>query len=623
MFRIFVVCLSLFLTPVLASETELELFSSGQGNTILVRHRSQAMLIDAGSSEMRFPAAYREKTTTTQKIHLLEPSSEDKTRRTSSLFERLRASKLRTNRDDDEDSKETSSGGASSEEDMGAQQGGSKKKSARSRKQVATYKVDLIEKIRSRLRKEDDGILHLKTLVVTHPDKDHYNLIPDIFSEEDFHIENLVLGGLYREYNPAFRAWLNTSEKHFTNPPIFTGRADGGTGDGSTLLNEAERMSESPRGYARPYYSAMEGKTPTELRIEKALEWTAEGGGETPPMFEILSMNAGHALEQNAARDLSIVRRANNDKNVNSIVLRLSKLKHSVLLTGDAEQPTWDHISSIQQLLPAGARPLETDYVILSHHGSKEGGATPIDLLRDLFKPKACFISVGRNTGYGHPSLSTISGVLSLSSLLEEQTVHPISYFSSNKDKKRNSKSDNKHSKRTHRRKHISKALFSTLNNGDLLLDLNEDAFIVRSSQMKETILSEETDSSGGGGKAHSPGNFLVNYSEVYVPKEAMSATVTEIANQLKTESTNLILWELTSKRNIKKTAAQEPQNTDFEQQVNLLVDKTNNRLYYLDEIYEEEEDEDESEGGGGGSGKAPTAAAQTNSGGSSSRVDE
>ncbi len=61
MFRFFIVYLSFILFPVLAIATTLDIFSSGQGNAVLVRHHRQSMLIDAGSKEMKFPAAYRSK----------------------------------------------------------------------------------------------------------------------------------------------------------------------------------------------------------------------------------------------------------------------------------------------------------------------------------------------------------------------------------------------------------------------------------------------------------------------------------------------------------------------------------------------------------------------------------
>jgi competence protein ComEC len=88
-------------------------------------------------------------------------------------------------------------------------------------------------------------------------------------------------------------------------------------------------------------------------------------------------------------------------KNNDSLVLRLTFGRHSVLLTGDMEKQIE------QQLLAEGAIQ-HTDVLKVGHHGSKSS-STPAFL--DALHPAFALISDGFENSYGHPHAQTIDNL--------------------------------------------------------------------------------------------------------------------------------------------------------------------------------------------------------------------
>lgn len=617
MFRRVLFCLSLFVSPVYA--VEVDLFSSGQGNTILVRHENEAMLIDAGSSEMAFSAAYQSRVTLRkEKFKLEDPFSSDSDSSQECISE-VAHNRMET-AGHEGDSTQSSSGGNSGAEDGGNKGEGdssappkTKRQSLPTKKQLKkekrdVYEFELIDSIRCRIpcvkKGEGKGFsLRLRTLVVTHADQDHYNLFPAIFpisSSFCFHIETVILGGLHQEYSRRFQEWLGAArDKECIGEIVFTGMADGGEGGGS-LDPRAAR-------YARPYCSAIREKREIEVKIEKALTFTLPWEGDVNvPKLEILSMNAGHTEEQSALGGPPLVRRANPDKNANSMVLRVSGKIHSLLLTGDAERPTWEHV-----LLHYPAEKLRTDYLVLSHHGSKEGEATSPQLL-DCVGPKACFLSVGRHQGCSHPAHETVDAVLSSGHLYKTSQPHSVSYYGGNSHPR-----DSKQPKqRIHMRKWTRQALFSTLNSGHISIDLDALSDVVEISQMRENIYEDDTGQ-----------KFRTNYNRVYYPIEGKSLqeAVDEIVGGLRENQVNVTFWSKipsTSRITSRVHRAQPPINEAFERQAHILIDEVKgrsqktdrhdrrDRIYFLDPVLDQEGDAaSERVVDGGGAASAASAA--------------
>lgn len=91
-----------------------------------------------------------------------------------------------------------------------------------------------------------------------------------------------------------------------------------------------------------------------------------------------------------------------DDFNNNSVVLRFSYGKSSLLLTGDAG------IEAEESILSSNIR-VKSDILKIGHHGSRSATS---EAWLDAVSPKYAVISVGKHNSFGHPStqvLSTIS----------------------------------------------------------------------------------------------------------------------------------------------------------------------------------------------------------------------
>jgi competence protein ComEC len=97
---------------------------------------------------------------------------------------------------------------------------------------------------------------------------------------------------------------------------------------------------------------------------------------------------------------LSPIAGAYYDKDNNrSCVLRVSGAGFSVLLTGDIELPA-------EQLLVKQNVSLQSDILVLGHHGSKTSSSEPF-LAR--VKPQLAIVSAGYHNHFGHPAPSVIA----------------------------------------------------------------------------------------------------------------------------------------------------------------------------------------------------------------------
>ncbi len=430
---IYVLFLSSFLNlPVFCNDDEeITIFDVGQGNCVLVKHKNQATLIDAGSKELSFSALYDQLFGYgKQRYRIVEPeevSDSDSVPDAShkGIF-------VKSNTTDDEDESDTSDTDIAEESDseeeidptsdtVDTEQDPESTLCKNYRRQIIDSLVSKLPKIEEKISPKSSKYkekIKLNAVVISHPDEDHYNLLTQIFSK-DFAIDTIILGGFFNQYNPTLQGWLyehhyNPGSKKSIGRVIFTG-----TNDGS---NKPDNNEEA---YGRAYCSLLKtlhpSITPKEALIENALN---PAGGT--PRFEILAMNAGHA--QTPSGKVYI---ANDNKNTNSIVLRAQGTYKSFLIPGDADGCTWNFIKAYYK---GNEGKLRTNCLLLSHHGALEDEATRSDML-NLFKPMACFISNGRHGKYHHPRKEVIEKVLSIGSLgrfVDEDKkpiCHPISYY--------------------------------------------------------------------------------------------------------------------------------------------------------------------------------------------------
>lgn len=577
----------------------IDILPSGQGNCVLVSYNNQAILIDAGSGEMHFPAAYKEKVT--QDIKEFSIKKKEATSSAFSAARNFSTFSARSSGFKGDDSTESSGDDIPKKSAKAAKRPREKASAAVSRNTESTkekFRESLFTSIHEKLPRDKHNHLLLKTLVITHPDEDHYNLIDKIFAEDqDFYIESIILGGFYANYNSTFQNWLDDNSNSLRiggsriGKIFFTGMADGSATSPSGLLEQ---------GLARSYYSNMlpvEELTRIEQSIEEALSFKDETDISVPikeadlsfedeanisvskqadlkfgdtfdsepvPKFQILSMNSGHATEPNG-----YIRKANEDKNTNSIVLRLGYRGQSIIFSADAQIATWRHIASHTW---AVEKELKANYLLISHHGSKEDGATTQELL-NLLEPQACFISAGRNLRYHHPHSETIELLENLHNLYRSSDYHDVSYFCPDKNK-------NVKQKFVYRRKSTNLAIFSTLNNGTLSITLGENPPMIRASQFKERIY-EVFDNPAR--------KFGVNYEEVYCLEKGktMYEALNELADQCAESQTNLIFWKptLEDPNKIQIMGQSRFENVDNTTELHVLAKEDKGRFYFLEEI--------------------------------------
>lgn len=83
------------------------------------------------------------------------------------------------------------------------------------------------------------------------------------------------------------------------------------------------------------------------------------------------------------------------ESNNTSIIIKVAYAGHSILLTGDMEQPLEDYLVKKNPL------DLASDILKIGHHGSQSSSGNNF---LEVVKPKFCTVSVGKNNRYGHPS---------------------------------------------------------------------------------------------------------------------------------------------------------------------------------------------------------------------------
>ncbi|MBY0281978.1 MAG: hypothetical protein K2W94_07470 [Alphaproteobacteria bacterium] len=398
---------------------QMKVFDVGQGNCVAIKYNGKSILIDCGTKSLTYTAQYNKasgkgtavslkkdtptKGKATAKADSADESDIDETAQElekATLHTPSPKAKLRAKVTPARATKDSSSEDSEGEAD---------KKVKEALREA--YKNKIIEEIREFLG------MTIQAVIITHPDEDHYNLIPEVTAGKT--VEKVIISGKIREYSetskPAlqtFRDWIG----HYA-------------AENKIILAEGFYFSESP-----------------DHPIEHAISFHSSAHGELFPEIKILAMNA--------------TTRGAVDSNAGSIVLKITYNGKSILLPGDATKVTWDAIK--------GTNPdnLKSDYFLISHHGAITHGSTTSNILSEI-SPKAVFISVGRYRGtYFHPDRSVIDMILKTSGLGEDEDFRTfVTYFS---DKK-------------HRRQETSSLIFTTLNNGTITIDLdNSEAHTAR-----------------------------------------------------------------------------------------------------------------------------------------------
>ena len=478
-------------------DDEVTVFDVGQGNCVLVKHGEEGILIDAGSSESAFSALY-------DRLFGYHVTPRYRLREDNSASSSTSSTSLSKEEDADSDCDDIMGSEISSETDEDAADGAGNvdtETPPRDKTKKPTVRKSIADRIRKNLPIKND-ILSLTTVVISHPDVDHYNLIPMIF-KGNFQIQAIVLGGRWEQYNADLKNWLRThyygyyrktnktvkasnsktvktkypskkaKKREKVSPTnkikkvIFTGAING---------HIKEKNKEPTLPYARAYSSMFKETTKSfrEKAIENALEFT--GNSPQKPTIKILAMNVGYKEPLDTYKDENDEKTEKSEaSNTSSIVLRIQGKKASFTITGDADGCTWDFIEGCYL---GDTAKLETDYLLLSHHGALRNGPSRESTLK-ILKPKVCLISTGRHAKYGHPREEIIERLIRLKSIKKFSEKYPLTYFKSDKGKYTRIRQDYDH------------MICSTIDDGSITFDLidpdNIESIVVSRSR-KEFI---------------------------------------------------------------------------------------------------------------------------------------
>ena len=324
-----------------------------------------------------------------------------------------------------------------------------KEKKKISEKSVVLLKVEaeLLEDIRQGLsskpssktqpnEQQKELEVYIKTIVISHPDQDHYNWLPKVIKEKD-KVDFIIFAGLPSHYK-ALRPWI--IQRLDAKSQIFFPAV------------QAEPIA--PADPNNPLAEVMAKENQEQFAPQQAYNNAGDAAGfgeafrfKNPDLqIALLSVNPLHVTEHGG-----VMRLADDeaDDNKDSLILKITYHDHSVLLTGDATQATFRRIKNNYR---HNLEFLKSTVLLAAHHGADSHGSNAQDWI-NLIQPEVVLISTGLK--HGHPQLGAYEN-FKLSPRLkwaERHSVlvrHPDTYMLHD----------------TH------KGIFSTLNSGDLIVTL-------------------------------------------------------------------------------------------------------------------------------------------------------
>ena len=362
-----------------------------------------------------------------------------------------------------------------------------KRKPQKGKKSIPENLDGLATKIRQNLGLKPKEPLMAKLVVVTHPDKDHCNLLPLLFKKEGKDkITYLILAGLPWKYvgssskeldegsdkKRKFGKWigdqLGKGTKIYFPAMSFEAVKDWSQVEAWTKLDE-----DAPN---RGVKYAPQTNDPEQF--EHGKEMFCLGKTKLIP----LSVNPTHYQGKK-----DILRAAfDEDANSDSLVFKVEHGESSAILTGDATSLTTDRIVDNYADNPDF---LKTTLLLPSHHGSKSHGSNNAHWI-GITQPHVGVFSNGHT--YGHPGDSVFHGFYN--ALEEGARVAWHKVLVGDKENQKVSKI---------RTQYITnRPLFSTLTNGTVTVSLSsgkddfkvnfEEAAASKKGKKKEEEKKEE-----------------------------------------------------------------------------------------------------------------------------------
>ena len=317
--------------------------------------------------------------------------------------------------------------------------------------------------------------INIKTVVISHPDSDHYGWLLDLFTHEDDHIEHLILGGWPCHYSFSSRMLEKILDKGTTIyfPAIMDGTI---TPTDKHKLEEilklpafSEELPFSPHSInLEPYY----WDAPSDYALHTPDFLRAFQFQNTAFRLSCLSVNASHYEEFGRI----ISHRYIDDDNADSIVLKLIFGDSSAIITGDATFLTEQRILRLPH-----STDLKTNVLISSHHGSAFHGSNHASWILAT-SPEYILNSSGHQ--HGHPSDVAYSRFKGSPTLKKDVTRHSILLGKSLADKE---KQDSRYFVNE-----TSKGIFSTLMSGTITVNLPISGHVALSTKLNGHIIDHD-----------------------------------------------------------------------------------------------------------------------------------
>ena len=369
------------------------------------------------------------------------------------------------------------------------------------RKLVREYANSILEQIQRSLQDADEIVVF-----VSHADQDHYNKLPEILSKDfvdgSFNTKpiTIVMGGLLSQYRGTREApskifrWIERMQQ-LQQPSVVAEGDAAAAAEGSrpatapvrVLFTGTQDASGETHRPLQPAYSSLTlpPASPSTFLVTQLNTLTGRIERDYGLKMDILSMNAA------VTTDMTDIDPSDKSKNKNSLVLRTALVDGEaevpgsrILLPGDAEKETWEHIgvpismegveasgedAAVAASATAAGNPnAQVDYMLLSHHGSSTEGSLTPGVLK-FFNPQVLLISNGRNRDLLHPQeegINTMYEYLRTNPHLLLTDVHAVSYYQGSISREAMAEPSVRFMRR-----YTQTPIFTTLDNGSITID--------------------------------------------------------------------------------------------------------------------------------------------------------
>lgn len=345
------------------------------------------------------------------------------------------------------------------------------------------------------------GGVPIKTIVLTHADADHYNLLDKIFS--DTKVENIILSGDLSSYKDKFidkngdakkfLLWLE--KKHKEKTKIFMpGASYEAIPEGTTV---AAFIEKNVNNFAPTAYKGADDKFHVlgELKISTQFVQAFNFGNDVKiyplsinPLRELNKKNK--KLQRKSTTKFNYEDGLDKiNENDDSTVIKIVNGESSALLTGDATEHTYN---SIKKNFGNNKEFLKSKILLLSHHGTKTNGSNSKEWL-GLIQPE--FVAVSNSIKHDSMEKEVYDSVVAMKSLFtlkskssSSDSASPLKDFLH--------KVEYSVEKKKYDVKLTHKFIFTTLSSGSLLFDLMNDGKIELA--IDNNIIEDKKESSEG-----------------------------------------------------------------------------------------------------------------------------